>query len=99
MSTATKLPDAVDTTKTIAEEYPAPEIVKQQALLQDWFAERAKFQKDPEKFWEEIAKDFVWTKPWNKVFEWDGIHHKWFTRCAHQHHRECARPACRRRGP
>ncbi|HZD31366.1 MAG TPA: acetate--CoA ligase, partial [Candidatus Angelobacter sp.] len=49
------------------EEYPAPAIVKQQALLQDWAAESAKFQADPDKFWENIAKQFVWTKPWTKV--------------------------------
>ncbi|MGA7461092.1 MAG: AMP-binding protein, partial [Candidatus Korobacteraceae bacterium] len=61
------------------EQYPAPEIVKEQALLKNWPAERERFQRDPDAFWAEAAKQFVWTKPWDKVFEWDGIHHQWFT--------------------
>ncbi|MGA9565841.1 MAG: acetate--CoA ligase [Candidatus Korobacteraceae bacterium] len=79
MGTATKLSEPLETTKTTVEEYPAPAIVRQQALLQDWPAEFKRFQSDPDKFWEDIAKQFVWSKPWNKVFEWDGINHKWFT--------------------
>src|SRR5215813_11926955 len=79
MSTVAKLPGASNVADPRVEEYPAPEIVKQQALLQDWRAESAKFQSDPDKFWDDIARQFRWTKPWDKVFEWDGIHHKWFT--------------------
>ncbi len=26
---------------------------------------------DPEKFWGEVAQDFVWKKKWDKVLEWD----------------------------
>jgi acetyl-CoA synthetase len=26
---------------------------------------------DPEKFWGDVAHDFVWKKKWNKVLEWD----------------------------
>ncbi|MBS1559390.1 MAG: acetate--CoA ligase [Bacteroidetes bacterium] len=36
---------------------------------------------NPEKFWAEIADDFLWKKKWNKVVEWD-FHKpevKWFT--------------------
>jgi len=81
MGTATKLAEVPDATKVAnaIEEYPAPPIVKQQALLQDWAAERDRFQRDPDAFWAEAARQFVWSKPWDKVFEWDGIHHKWFT--------------------
>jgi hypothetical protein len=39
MTTVAKLSETPDT----VEEYPAPEIVKQQALYQDWAAESAKF--------------------------------------------------------
>ena len=78
MSTATELSEVHDAVKGPIEEYAAPAIVKDQALLQDWAAERDRFQKDPDEFWAEVAKQFVWTKPWNKVFDWDGIHHKWF---------------------
>src|SRR5262249_41928866 len=79
MSTPSNLSEPTDATRVANEEYPAPAIVKQQALLKDWPKERDKFQNDPDAFWEEIAKDFIWSKPWNKVFEWDGIHHRWFT--------------------
>ena len=79
MSTTANLSEPTEATKTGIDEYPAPAIVKQQALLQDWSKERDKFQKDPDAFWEEIARSFSWSKPWSKVFEWDGIHHKWFT--------------------
>ena len=79
MSTAANLSDPTKGIRTSIEEYPAPAIVKQQALLQDWSKERDKFQKNPDAFWEEIARSFSWSKPWSKVFEWDGIHHKWFT--------------------
>ena len=99
MGTATKVPEPLETTKTTVEEYPAPAIVRQQALLQDWPAEFKRFQSDPDKFWEDIAKQFVWSKPWDKVFEWDGIHHKWFYGRAHQHHGQCARPARQLREP
>ena len=79
MSTTANLSEPTEATKTGIDEYPAPAIVKQQARLQDWSKERDKFQKDPDAFWEEIARSFSWSKPWSKVFEWDGIHHKWFT--------------------
>ena len=79
MGTAAKVGETPDVTKAAIEEYAAPEIVKDQALVKDWPAERDRFQKDPDAFWADAAKHFVWTKPWNKVFEWDGIHHQWFT--------------------
>ena len=75
MGTAAKVAEQPDKTKAAIEEYAAPEIVKDQALVKDWPAERDRFQKDPDAFWADAAKQFVWTKPWNKVFEWDGIHH------------------------
>jgi acetyl-CoA synthetase len=79
MSSTANLQEAPPAVKSAVEEYHAPEVVRQQALLKDWAAERARFQADPDKFWDAIAKDFTWTQPWNKVCEWDGIHHKWFT--------------------
>lgn len=33
---------------------------------------------DPERFWEGIAKDLHWFKPWNKVLEWNAPWAKWF---------------------
>ena len=77
MATATKVLEPVIATGAVAE-YPAPAIVKEQALLKDWRAEKARFESDPDGFWSEIANQFEWSKPWDKVFEWDGVHHKWF---------------------
>lgn len=33
---------------------------------------------DPEGFWAEIAKDFVWFEPWKKMLEWNEPFAKWF---------------------
>ncbi len=33
---------------------------------------------DPEAFWAAEAANFAWSKKWDKVREWDGVHHKWF---------------------
>src|SRR6516165_10737624 len=78
MGTTTKLSEAPEAVKSSVEEYAAPAIVCDQALVKNWHAERARFDRNPDQFWADIAKQFVWSKPWNKVFEWDGIHHRWF---------------------
>src|SRR5215472_1960879 len=79
MTSATKPVEAPETTRVANEEYPAPAIVREQALLKDWQSERNRFQRDPDGFWADAAQQFIWSKPWDKVFEWDGIHHSWFT--------------------
>jgi acetyl-CoA synthetase len=61
------------------EEYAAPKIVADNALQQDWQGECARAAEDPEKFWGENAKRFEWSRPWDRVLEWDGVHHQWFT--------------------
>jgi acetyl-CoA synthetase len=63
---------------TIDEEYPAPPIVAQNCRQQNFAEAYLRSVKDPEDFWGEYAKRFVWTRPWNKVLEWDGVHHQWF---------------------
>jgi acetyl-CoA synthetase len=62
----------------IDQEYPSPECVRENCLQQDWAGEFRAASADPERFWGEYAKGFVWTKPWSKVLEWDGVHHQWF---------------------
>lgn len=34
--------------------------------------------RDPEGFWGEVAKEFHWFTPWNKVLEWNLPDAKWF---------------------
>jgi acetyl-CoA synthetase len=58
--------------------YDAPEIVTREASVKDYPAEYERSIKDPEAFWAAEAEHFTWLKKWDKVLEWDGIHHKWF---------------------
>ena len=34
--------------------------------------------KDPERFWENFAKELEWIEPWSKVLEWNPPNAKWF---------------------
>ncbi|PIP15324.1 acetyl-coenzyme A synthetase [Candidatus Roizmanbacteria bacterium CG22_combo_CG10-13_8_21_14_all_35_9] len=34
---------------------------------------------NPESFWEKIAKELFWFKPWNKVLDWKWPYARWFT--------------------
>ena len=78
MSSATKTPVNIGHFLAVDQEYPAPKIVAENALLKDFKAEYQRSIKDIDAFWADIAKQFVWTKPWTKVSEWDGGTHKWF---------------------
>ncbi len=42
----------------------------------EWMKRRA--LEDPDGFWEEIAEDLHWFKPWDRVFEWDFPDFQWF---------------------
>ena len=48
--------------------------------LSEYFKEYEKSIKNPEKFWEEIANEFIWIKKWDKVleFEFDTPKISWF---------------------
>jgi acetyl-CoA synthetase len=77
MSTSAK-DQNIESFLAIDQEYPSPECVRGNCLQQDWAGEFREACADPERFWGEYAKGFVWTKPWSKVLEWDGVHHQWF---------------------
>jgi len=62
----------------VEQEYPAPKIVLDQVLTKDWAAEFDRSVKEPDRFWAEQAEQFLWTKPWTQVLDFDGVHHKWF---------------------
>ena len=34
---------------------------------------------DPEAFWEEQARGLTWSRPWDRVLEWEPPHARWFT--------------------
>jgi Acetyl-coenzyme A synthetase N-terminus len=72
-------PENISNLLNLDEEYAAPAIVADNVLQKDWNAEREHALKDPESFWGDYARRFEWSQPWNKVLEWDGVHHQWFT--------------------
>jgi len=59
-------------------EYQSPLVVAAHAQMKDCRVEHERSIADNDAFWSEIADDFVWTKRWDKVSEFDGVHHKWF---------------------
>ena len=48
--------------------------------LSDYFKKYEQSEKDPEKFWSEIAETFIWKKKWDKVLDWnfESVDIKWF---------------------
>ena len=56
---------------------PPPALV-QQAFLKDHAAAYKASVDSPEDFWEAVAKELSWFKPWDKVFQWDYPTFKWF---------------------
>ena len=48
--------------------------------LSEYFQEYKKSLDQPEQFWAQIAEEFLWKKPWDKVLSWDfeGPDIKWF---------------------
>ena len=48
--------------------------------LSDYFKKYEQSEKDPEKFWSEIADTFTWKKKWDKVLDWnfESVDIKWF---------------------
>ena len=51
---------------------------KANAYIQDYEKEYQRSIEDPEKFWDEVAKELDWFSPWNKVLEWNYPWAKWF---------------------
>ena len=60
------------------ETFVAPAALKAQANLQDFDAEYRRSIDDNEGFWAAWAERFVWTKPWEKVLDWQFPDHRWF---------------------
>ncbi len=75
---ATLTPTNISNLLSVEPEYPAPKIVVDQVQNKNWAADYERSVKDPEGFWAAEARKFTWTKPWSKVLDWDGVHHKWF---------------------
>jgi len=57
---------------------PDPQYRKD-AWMGDYEKAYADFLKNPDAFWEKIAKELDWIRPWDKVREWNYPYVKWFT--------------------
>jgi acetyl-CoA synthetase len=60
------------------EEYPCPAVVAKQLLQKDCRGEYRRSIELPEDFWAEQAAAFQWSRRWDRVLDWDGVHHRWF---------------------
>lgn len=56
---------------------PLPEVLKR-SHIKDYDTLYSESIKDPEKFWEKIAQELEWFKPWKKVLKWRYPYAKWF---------------------
>lgn len=72
-------PENISNLLVMDQQYPAPDIVVQNAIQKDWRAECARSLADPDKFWADYAQRFQWSRKWDRVLDWDGVHHRWFT--------------------
>lgn len=65
--------------------YPPPTAYAQNARIPSMDAYKEMYERsiaDPEAFWADIAKEFHWEKPWDKVREYDfenEVYIRWFT--------------------
>lgn len=57
--------------------HPSKEILEQ-AYIKDYAKLYHESIKEPDKFWDKIAKELEWYKPWKKVLEWKYPFAKWF---------------------
>jgi acetyl-CoA synthetase len=79
MSSPAKVADAtISNLLAIDEEYPSPAIVVKNAIQKDPEGEYRRSIANPDAFWADYAAKFQWSKPWTKVFDFDGVHHRWF---------------------
>jgi acetyl-CoA synthetase len=52
---------------------------KKASWMGDYREAYGKFLKDPDAFWESIARELEWIRPWDAVKEWDYPYARWFT--------------------
>ncbi|MDI6866954.1 acetate--CoA ligase [Methanoculleus sp.] len=57
--------------------YPDPQL-KAGAWVPDYTQAYQEFLRDPEGFWDGIARDLSWFEPWDRVLEWKYPYARWF---------------------
>lgn len=55
-----------------------PQEIVDQSYVKDYEKLYAEVKEHPEAFWENIAQELSWFKPWNKVLEWKYPYARWF---------------------
>ena len=55
---------------------PPPEFRKRARVSDD--AIYAEAERDPEAYWATFAKELEWSRPWDKILDWQPPHAKWF---------------------
>jgi acetyl-CoA synthetase len=79
MSSTAHITENISNLSQVIDEYPAPQAVAGCAKQQEWVEEHRRSVQYPEAFWTDYARHFEWSAPWEKVMEFDGVHHQWFT--------------------
>ncbi|HXZ13664.1 MAG TPA: acetate--CoA ligase [Candidatus Sulfotelmatobacter sp.] len=67
---ATQMEGAVDQLLNVGREIAPPKSLAEKARMRDFNAEYARSIEDPDKFWDGVARELEWFKPWDKVFDW-----------------------------
>ncbi len=55
-----------------------PKFLVEQARLRDYAAEYKRSVEEPDVFWDAVAKELEWFRPWKKVFDWTYPTFEWF---------------------
>jgi len=69
--------ETIDSLLKENEQYPPPDAFRRSA----WVADERIYEvgaRDPEAFWAAQAAELQWTRPWDKVLDWDPPFAKWF---------------------
>ena len=61
-----------------AEVVSPPQALVANANLQDYDEEYRRSTQDPEGFWADVAAELEWSRPWDRVFQWDYPSFQWF---------------------
>jgi acetyl-CoA synthetase len=72
------VPENIANLLALDRDYPPPAIVADQLRQQDWQGEYRRSLAEPAAFWGAYASGFQWSRPWERVLDWDGVHHRWF---------------------
>jgi acetyl-CoA synthetase len=51
---------------------------RQNAWIRDYYWTYREFFSNPDEFWENVARELQWYKPWDRVREWNYPYAKWF---------------------